>query len=502
MTCEDGDDCTKDECSPTAGCTHTPAAGSCDDGSACTLADHCVNGVCEPGNTICSCDQDEDCAAWDDGDPCSGSLTCQNGLCKVDPATRVVCPAGSAGPCTFHGCDPKTGACSVLPVTDGAACSDGDPCTAGDACQSGQCVAGPPACPCEAEADCDVYDDGNRCNGVVRCVSGQCKADPSSVVQCPGGAGPCAGGACDPATGTCSAPGKPDGAPCDDQNPCTTGDACHGEVCQGTPTDCNDHNPCTDDACGPAGTCTNTPNTYDCNDGDPCTEGDACQGGTCVPGPDVCKCTTHADCEDDGDLCNGTPICLNEKCVTDQASVIVCSGPGDGPCLESKCIPQNGTCVQVPINEGLACSDGDACTTGDTCTAGTCTPTGDKCTCQAADTLLCDTKKTWSNYAFGATANVDAWPCSAGNFSATEFAWTFSTSTPKAVTIWLKNEVVKTEIFVLADNGTGCRPDACLMNGKSTVEFLTEAGVKYFIVVDAKDGGSGKFDIEVTCNSP
>jgi len=77
---------------------------------------------------------------------------------------------------------------------------------------------------------------------------------------------PCAGVPhCDPATGECTRQPFFEGAFCDDDNLCTTGESCQSGVCRGgTTLDCNDSNPCTMDACDPSGGCTHTPVTGSC----------------------------------------------------------------------------------------------------------------------------------------------------------------------------------------------------------------------------------------------
>src|SRR6202142_4672580 len=80
---------------------------------------------------------------------------------------------------------------------------------------------------------------------------------------------------------TCS--GIPDGALCNDQNACTTGDTCISGVCVGTPavegTPCTDGNQCTGgDACH-SGTCRGDPGA----EGAPCTDGEGCAE------PDTCR---------------------------------------------------------------------------------------------------------------------------------------------------------------------------------------------------------------------
>jgi hypothetical protein len=47
-------------------------------------------------------------------------------------------------------------------------------------------------------------------------------------------------------------------------------------------TDCDDNNLCTDDVCDATLGCQYAANAASCNDGDPCTENDACHGGACT----------------------------------------------------------------------------------------------------------------------------------------------------------------------------------------------------------------------------
>jgi cysteine-rich repeat protein len=99
IVCTDGNDCTTDSCDPSSGCVFAPlTGGSCSDGDACTVGDHCVSGACTSGSP-------KDCG---DGDVC-----------------------------TDDGCTPSTGACTHTFNTD--PCDDGDPCTSPDTCYLGSC---------------------------------------------------------------------------------------------------------------------------------------------------------------------------------------------------------------------------------------------------------------------------------------------------------------------------------------------------------------------------
>jgi hypothetical protein len=112
--CDDHQSCTDDACNPATGCTFTPNTATCDDGSACTRADHCAAGQCVGTAVAC-----------DDGQPCT---------------TDACNPAASGDPCTH---EPNT-----------LACDDGNSCTAGDRCSGGSCRSGnDPACG-EGQLEC------------------------------------------------------------------------------------------------------------------------------------------------------------------------------------------------------------------------------------------------------------------------------------------------------------------------------------------------------------
>ena len=54
------------------------------------------------------------------------------------------------------------------------------------------------------------------------------------------------------------------------------------------------------------------------------------------------------------------------------------------------------------------------------------------------------------------------------------------------VTIWLKNELKPTDVFVLENAGNGCQPSACLSAAVTKLDFMAEPDTSYFIVVDGK----------------
>ena len=146
-----------------------------------------------------------------------------------------------------------------------------------------------------------------------------------------------------------------DGLPCDDEDPCTTDDACLVGVCVGPPADCDDLNPCTSDQCVDEIGCVNTSvvEGQDCDDENVCTINDGCSGGKCVGGAPF-------DCNDDN-------VCTTDSC-SDAKGCQYAPAPGDcddGVCVQGVCcIPDCG--IKECGNDGCGGSCG-TCDGGDTC---------------------------------------------------------------------------------------------------------------------------------------
>lgn len=415
--------CSAQECNPATGtcaAVLAPAKTACEDGDACTVGDHCGQGACLPGPSLCACASDKDCI--DDGNLCNGTPFCDKGTfppqCRPAPGTAVTCDASADTACTQATCLPLSGACTATAAADGAACHDGEPCTVDDACLGGVCKPGLMVCPCLQDADCKPKEDGNLCNGTLVCKDKACVIDPASVVTCDtSGDGPCEQTQCTPGSGACAKGPAATGKPCDDGDACTAGDACakgacqqgnlvcackvdadckaqdDGDACNGTlvcqanqcktdpasvvTCDASKDSACAKATCEPkSGGCAAVAvaDGKACDDGDACTNGDACAGGQCKSGALVCECKVDADCKskEDGDACNGTLMCKDNACVVNAATVVSCNTSGDGPCAKTACVAATGKCLATSAADGTACDDGDACTGSDACQGGLC----------------------------------------------------------------------------------------------------------------------------------
>jgi alpha-tubulin suppressor-like RCC1 family protein len=224
--CDDKNPCTKDTCSPTAGCAHAIQSGACEDGDLCTTGDKCLGGVCKTG-------------------------------------AETVCDDGNA--CTTDSCDAQLG-CEH--AANSAACSDDNACTTGDACKASSCVAGA-ATVCVTDG---VACTDDLCDPKKGCVH------LANAASCTDG-DPCTDDSCDAISDCLHVKNS---APCDDGNACTgPQDACQAGKCVGAVLTCDDGSACTKDSCGPGG-CVHEALT----DGTSCAGG-ACIAGACIAGNPV-----------------------------------------------------------------------------------------------------------------------------------------------------------------------------------------------------------------------
>ncbi|MSP93482.1 MAG: hypothetical protein EXR79_17105, partial [Myxococcales bacterium] len=482
VACEDSNPCTDDVCDKVKGCTPQALTGApCSDDNPCTIGDSCATGNCKSGppklctapNTcvVATCDLTADgkCVfknakggtPCDDGSACTEKDTCLDGSCD-----GVVLDCNDQNACTYDGCDTKAGctsSASSSPCSDGSPCTildkcaqgkctgapldpkidcndndpcttdscdvksgcvhppnqlgcdDGNPCTQGDQCGTGKCQAGSNTCGCQGDSDCAKKDDSDLCNGVLYCdkaVAGQfaCKIKPGSVIVCDAALNTaCSQQVCGSATGNCAAQAQPDGKGCDaDGSLCTGNDQCAAGACKaGAGLDCDDKNPCTNDSCSAKTGCANAATTAACDaDGNACTVGDACQTKVCLAGSkkpcddnEVCSADTcdaqSGNCGfdgaaqggkgcDDGSLCTEADTCAAGKCAPGKAKV--CNDAN--PCTDDACDPKVG-CVYGANTS--PCDDGNACTKADLCGGSTCSGKPVNVQTDCSDGLVCTT---------------------------------------------------------------------------------------------------------------
>lgn len=261
-------------------------------------------------------------------------------------ANQVACPTQSPAAVQQLRCVGKNPGDTCAPPDECDHCSP-DVCNTLNVCDvdafgpvnCGQCRACVITDPVALVAQCDAdlsqnnapCDDTDPCTTGDTCQGGLCQGTPTVCTP----PDQCHTSTCDATTGNCVVGTQPDGFPCNDGNACTTPDTCQGGQCTGTQVNCDDNNPCTTDTCDPVAGCQNTPvaNGTACSDNNVCTANDTCQGG----------------------VCTGTPVNCDDN----------------NQCTNDTCDPVNG-CMHQNVPNGTLCNDNKTCTSPDTCQNGVC----------------------------------------------------------------------------------------------------------------------------------
>lgn len=163
----------------------------------------------------------------------------------------------------------------------------------------------------------------------------------------------------------------------------TVGARCARPACAADDA-CDDANECTVDACT-AGGCTWEPIDGCCLTGMDCDDRDACSVDRCLAGacdivflPTPGCCNVDADC-DDGDTCTADR-CIDSHCEYVPSGATACCATDadcadDVPCTATRCNAANGACVVEWVCEcryDARCDDGDDRCTEDRCLDGVC----------------------------------------------------------------------------------------------------------------------------------
>ncbi|MET0387944.1 MAG: hypothetical protein ABW321_18375, partial [Polyangiales bacterium] len=223
-----------------------PVGASCNDGEFCT-----VNDVCDADDgcvgTARQCDDGLDCttdSCNEDGDVCTAAVS--DG-CLIDGECFDV---GQVDPLnTCRACVPSSGVTTGFTVlAQGTPCDDDAFCTINDACNPlGFCTG--ELNPCDDGQSCtlDLCDAvRGECNSTVSVgclINGACinegTTDPDNDCRF-----------CAPGSSLIQWSNVTANTPCDDDQFCTTGDACNAlGLCIGGPRDCSDPLDCSIDTC-------------------------------------------------------------------------------------------------------------------------------------------------------------------------------------------------------------------------------------------------------------
>jgi|GEM_PF-1997940 len=317
----------------------------------------CQKALCESGS--CAVGNKANDTVCEDGDGCTSGDVCLDGQCTS--GSPVDCD--DQNPCTDDKCDPGSGTCANVDVTDGTACGSGQ------ICSKGQCVS---ADACSTEADGAKCEDGDPCTVDDTCKTGKCTA--GSTKACDDG-NACTTDTCKSGSGCFSEP-VADGGKCDDGDSCTTKDECLKGQCVGS--GCS-KNACGDGKCSAAdgencGSCPqDCKKCVKCGDGTcNAADGEDCQ--TCGQDCGACKATCGDNkCDKDGqEDCSSCPLdcgkcvklCGNGVCDADKGETCAlcaadCKSGCQAVCGNGKC--ETGESSQSCPKDCGQCDKGACC---------------------------------------------------------------------------------------------------------------------------------------------
>ncbi len=134
---------------------------------------------------------------------------------------------------------------------------------------------------------------------------------------------PCRTAHCDQERGLCRLEVSPDGAPCDDLDPCTQTSCEAGECLVTDVIDCDDSDPCTRGVCTSVAGCVQAPIEDCCHDDSDCDDGNPCTVGVCPGAGLFCRhawiedcCLSDSDCDDSNPCSLGR--CVSYACVFEE----------------------------------------------------------------------------------------------------------------------------------------------------------------------------------------
>ena len=388
-SCEDGDACTANTCTPT-GCVSTPIPG-CKPTKPCSAAMNCLQSCVfkGQGDTLAQCESICGSTGTPAGDSAlAGVESC---LAKQCPTDDVTCFQQAFGP----PCMDSINVCmsNVPTCTTAEDCNDGNSCTT-DTCKDGQCTHGsnnPPAGTCSNEFSCFM-----NCAFVPGGSADAGPTDGASAGDDSGsGPAPDAGAASDSGTVADSGTSSDSGAAADSgpaadggtgansfamcNSKCHIGDpkadsiadsveSCLYKLCPTGDSNCVSSamlGPCANvwnQCSGAPGGCTDN---SQCNDGNSCTT-DSCSAGKCTYTTNTScgttsQCTSSLDCTmsclktpASGDAFGGFQDAGGASDTSSSASLSTCGG---------KCMPPDPA-SQGQFNDLIACLE-NTCGDGD-----------------------------------------------------------------------------------------------------------------------------------------
>lgn len=122
--------------------------------------------------------------------------------------------------------------------------------------------------------------------------------------------------------------------------------------------------------------------------------------------------------------------------------------------------------------------------------------------CASAAVLDCGGSASSANDAVGSTNGPSHYACGVTDATGPEMTYTFAPVADARVTASLTGLTADLDIFILADQGTGCDATTCIDGGADSITWDAVAGMTYYIVVDGRVGAVSPFTVSLTCPPP
>ena len=106
-----------------------------------------------------------------------------------------------------------------------------------------------------------------------------------------------------------------------------------------------------------------------------------------------------------------------------------------------------------------------------------------------------------SGWEGGTTSVMDHYPAAVGNFSGPELVYSLDGDGAAVTLEFVDPDPIHLDqdVFVLEDDGGRCDPAFATARGHNGLSLETEAGARYYVVVDGFDGAAGPFALRVDC---
>lgn len=124
--------------------------------------------------------------------------------------------------------------------------------------------------------------------------------------------------------------------------------------------------------------------------------------------------------------------------------------------------------------------------------------------CDPIGALVCGVRVAGDTSGDDATARIDGYPVSVGNFAGPEVAWTFQATRDDTVTLAFvdpRPTLLNHDLFILESPDGTCSAADAVARGFNNLEFDVVAGRTYHVVVDGPDGQEGAFELDFDCAS-